>query len=164
MESIHKFENMVEGWLKPLPHLPANGRKWLAENSWWLTIIGVVLSAFAILALYRSLTAVNDLNNALNAFSVSVGVQPHSSLWTTSVYVSMALLAATTVIEAIAISPLKMMSKKGWDLLFLAAIVGVASGIIGAVLNADIVSVIFSLIGAAISAYILFEIRPSFKK
>jgi len=164
MDSIHKLEDMIEGWFKPLPHLPANGRKWLAENAWWLTLVGVIIAVLGIFGLYNALNALNNLNNSLfGAYYTAAVVTSHGQLWTTSIYISMALLAATTVIEAIAISPLKAMSKKGWDLLFLAGILGVASGVVSAILNVDVMSIVLSLVGAAIGAYFLFEIRSSFK-
>ena len=52
MKSIYKLEKMIESWLKPVPHLPTEWRKWLADNAWWLTIIGVVLSTISVLGRY----------------------------------------------------------------------------------------------------------------
>jgi len=163
MELVHKLENMIEGWFKPLPHMPAEGRKWLSENIWWITLIGVILAALGIFSLYNALNALNSLNNSFGGIWTVAVEQAHGGMWTTSIYISMALLAATAAIEVVAISPLKVMSKKGWDLLFLAGIVGVVSGVVQAVLNVEIPNLIFTILGAAIGAYLLFEIRPSFK-
>jgi uncharacterized membrane protein len=164
MESLHKLEDMVEGWLKPLPHLPENWRKWLAENSWWLTLIGVVLSVFALFALFASLSLFTATTSLYGQIVTTAIAQTHGGLWMTSVWISLALMAVTVVIEAIAISPLKAMSKKGWDLLFLSVVIGVVSSLISAVLNIDITSLISAVIGAVIGSYVLFEIRSHFKK
>ena len=32
MSSMSKFEDMVAVWLKPLPHLPVAGQKWISVN------------------------------------------------------------------------------------------------------------------------------------
>lgn len=162
MDSIHKLEDMIEGWFKPLPHLPAAGRKWLAENLWWITLVGVILAAWAALTAYQSLSYLDNLNSAFGGLVGNIIAQNNGQFWQTSVYISIALLTVTAVIEAIAISPLKAMSKKGWDLMFLATIVGVASSLVSGILNAQISGIFGAIIGAAIGAYLLFEIRSSF--
>ena len=58
MKSIYKLEKMIESWLKPVPHLPTEWRKWLADNAWWLTIIGVVLSTISVLGMLIKLMAI----------------------------------------------------------------------------------------------------------
>jgi len=163
MESIHKLENMMGEWLKPLPHLPVEWRNWISKNVWWITLVGVVISVFGILGLFSALSFFTATTNHYGPL-YTAATQTHGGLWKLSIYISLALLVATVVVEAMAISPLKVMSKKGWDLLFLAYLLSVVSGVIGAVLNVDIFSLITTAIGAAIGAYFLFEIRSHFKK
>ncbi|MEI7917925.1 MAG: hypothetical protein WCH58_00920 [Candidatus Saccharibacteria bacterium] len=161
MESIKKLEDQIEKILKPLPHLPADARKWLGTNIWWLTIIGVVIDGFALLSIYNAATVLDKFANFYSAIGVS-----NVSGWTAPLVSSLALLAVTAVLMAMAISPLKESKKKGWDLLFLAAIVGVLSSVVSAVLNFSAGGIVSSLIGAAfsaaVSAYFLFEIRSQF--
>lgn len=164
MESLHKLEDMVEKWLKPLPHLPEAWRKWLAENAWWLTLIGVVLSVFAVFALFASLSLFTATTSLYGQLVTTAIAQTHGGLWMTSVWISLALMVVTVVIEAIAISPLKALSKKGWDLMFLALVIGVVSNVVSGVLNIEVMSLISAAIGAVIGAYVLFEVRSHFKK
>lgn len=169
MESLHKFESTVEGWLKPLPHLPTDWRKWLAVNAWWLTLIGVILSAIAILGLaWAVLVAMSIFGAVTTSFYGYVAPTVYSTWWVLASVVSLALLVLTTVLEAMAISPLRAMKARGWDLMFLVFVVGLVSGVAGAVLNFNALSFIPSLIGTAIggaiSAYFLFEVRSYFKK
>jgi hypothetical protein len=163
MEALHKLEGTIEGWLKSVPHLPDNWRKWLAKNAWWLTLIGVVLSVFMLFSLFSMLAAFNATTSLYSAY-VDAVITSQSPMWKVSIYVSLILMVIVVIIEAMAISPLKAMSKKGWDYLFLAYLVGIVSGVIGAVLNVDILSLIWAAVGAAIGAYILFEVRGHFKK
>ncbi len=161
MEAIKKLEDQIEKILKPLPHLPADARKWLGTNIWWLTIIGVVIDGFALLSIYNAATVLDKFANFYSALGVS-----NVSGWTAPLVSSLALLAVTAVLMAIAISPLKASKKQGWDLLFMAAIVGVLSNVVASVLSLNVGDIFSSLIGAAfsaaISAFFLFEIRSQF--
>ena len=68
METLHKLEDTIEGWLKPLPHLPEDWRKWIANNSWWITLIGVIISAFGILGLAYALMIAISFFGAVSSF------------------------------------------------------------------------------------------------
>ena len=159
MESIKKFEDTIEGWLKPLPHLPSTWRKWISENIWWVTLVGVILDGFAALAIYQTATYVNQLTGLFYAAGVST-----TNGWTLSMMVSIVLFVVTAVIMAMAIAPLKAMNKKGWDLLFMSAIVSVVASAFNFESSSIITSVISAVIGFAIGMYFLFEIRSYFKK
>lgn len=70
--------------------------------------------------------------------------------------------AAGIIIEAMAISPLKVGRKKGWDLMFMAMLVGVLGGLISAVLSVRLFDIVFQAIGLFIAGYFLFEVRNYF--
>ena len=165
MESIKQLEKTIEGWLKPIPHLPVTWRKWLGLNVWWITLVGVILSALGILGLIGSLFA------AMSIFGVATGIYGYvapvyTGWWVLASIVSLAFMVVTVSITAMAISPLKIQKRKGWDLLFLVFIINVVSAVVSAILNFSVISFVGSLIGAAIgaaiSAYFLFEIRSQF--
>jgi len=158
-ESIKKLEDMIDGWLKPLPHLPADWRKWISENIWWITLVGVILDGFAALAIYQTASYVNQFSNLLSAVGAA-----NPSGWTFPMMVSIALFVLTAVIMAMAIAPLRVMNKKGWDLLFLATIVSVVASVFNYGSGSIVMSVIGAAVGAVIGMYFLFEIRSHFKK
>jgi hypothetical protein len=170
MESIHKLENMIEGWLKPIPHLPTEWRKWLAANVWWITLVGVVLSVIGVLGLIFALINAMAIFGAVSSFYSVYGVstaQTYTGWWILATAVSLVFLVVTIVIEAMAVKPLKSQNKKGWDLMFLVFLIGVVSQLVGIVLNFNamslIPSIIFTALGIAIGAYFLFELRSYFK-
>ena len=167
MESIHKLEDTIEGWLKPLPHLPTNWRKWLTENVWWLVLIGVILSVIGtimlVMAVIAAMAVVGSVTSVYGVYGVNV-VQSYSGFWYVASIISAVLLVATIIIEAMAISPLKVQNKKGWDLMFIAYLIGIASSVISAVLNMQLFNLVSAAIGAAIGAYFLFEICSYFKQ
>ena len=168
MELVHKLENTIGGWLKSLPHLPANWSKWLANNAWWIVLIGVIISIFGILGLaYVLMIALTFFGAATTFMGYAYSGVAYSTWWIVVSIVSFALLIITTVLEAMAISPLKAMKQKGWDLMFLVFLIGVLSGVVSAVVNFNAISIlpnlIWTAISAVISAYVLFEVRSYFK-
>jgi hypothetical protein len=168
MESMHKFEKQIEEWLRPLPHLPTDWRKWLANNVWWIVLVGVILSVIGVLIIAGALlTAFALIGTVTTVYGVNVVNQSYSSWWYVASVVSLLFLIATLVIEAMAISPLKSQKKKGWDLLFITFLLGIASSIVSVFLGLFTGSMFSSLlggiVGAVISAYFLFEIRSYFK-
>jgi len=167
MESIKKIEDMIEGWLKPIPHLPTNWRKWISENIWWITLIGVILSVLGLLGLAVALLGAMSIIGTATVIYGAYTPVAYTGMQLVSSLVSLVLLAVTVVITAMAVKPLHVLSKKGWDLLFLAFLVGIVSQVVSAVLTINpaliITNLIGALIGAAISAYFLFEVRSYFK-
>ena len=84
MESIHKLENMIEGWLKPLPHLPTQWRKWLADNLWWITLVGVVLSVIGVIGLFIAMLIAIPLIGTTTSLYSAYGItttQTYTGWW-----------------------------------------------------------------------------------
>jgi len=166
MEAVKKLEKMIEGWLKPVPHLPTSWQKWLGENVWWLNLIGVILTALALLAGIGAILTALSLMGAANSFYGYYYAQSYSSWWVLSAVVSLIGVVVTLTLTAMAISPLKDQKRKGWDLLFMATVVSVVMSVVSTILNFNVYSFVPSLVGTAIGAfigmYLLYEIRSHF--
>lgn len=159
MQVLHSLESKVADVAKGLPHLPKEFQKWLAENAWWLTLIGVVIGAFGIFALLPLLTAASVVTSVVDTYyPYSQALAP--SL--TSVWVSLGFLVAIVVIEGLAVSPLKGLKKHGWDLIFLAVLVSAASSLVSALLTSSFYGLFGAALGLAIGLYVLFEVRSHF--
>jgi uncharacterized membrane protein YhaH (DUF805 family) len=162
MDSVKKLEVIVASWYKDMPHLPIKGQKWLADNIWWLTLIGVivgVIGAFQVLvATFFVGALVGGMVGGLYGGAVLGGL----ALFTVALTLALALLSL--VVSALAISPLHAMQKKGWLLLFITLLIGVLSTVIGFVLQWNIGGFIAGIIFAAIGGYFLYEIRSYFGK
>lgn len=160
MEALNKLENMVAKWLKPLPHLPIAGQKWIATNVWWIELVGVILLGFSGIAI------VSTLMLALGLTATFWGVAAYSGFAAVSSGISLLFLVASVIVMAIAISPLKALKKKGWNFLFLALLINAASVVISAITSFNAITFITSIlsgaIGIAVGAYFLFEIRSYF--
>ena len=155
MQQLGSLEQSIAKIHKDLPHLPKGLTTWLVENAWWLVAIGVVLGGIGILTTLTTLTTGSAILTALGGPAVG-GMVFVSGL------VSVAVLAVTIVIEAMAIQPLKEKKKHGWDLLFLASLVGIAGSLVSAILSGPL-GVVSGLFGAAVAVvigfYVLFELR-----
>jgi hypothetical protein len=164
MTTINKAENMVGSWLKGMPHLPRGGQKWLADNVWWIVLIGVIASAISILVgiagIFSYLAFVG------NAAAYYYTISPYGSGWIISAVVSLLISALVVILLSMAITPLKSLRRKGWDLLFMVLLIDAVSVVLGSILSLSVLGFIFGIIlgaiGLAIGAYFMFEIRSHF--
>lgn len=159
MEALHKLEGVVASWYKGLPHLPEGFRKWLADNIWWLVLIGVILGLLITIPAIGVLLFGGAVLTA--TYGVSAGGDYYGAVF---VWALLALLFVVVdlVLSALAIVPLKAHRKLGWSLLFLVALLNVLSAVLTFVANFHIGALLSGLIGAAIGGYFLFEIRDHF--
>ena len=163
MSYISKIENMVSGWLKPVPHLPKGAQKWIAENVWWIVLIGVIASVINVLI---SIGAIFTYMALVGTYSYVYSASPYGAGWIIGSIAGLLFSALIIALLATAISQLKNGQKKGWDRLFLVVIINAVSVVVGAILTFNIVGfilwIIFGAIGVAISAYLTFQIRSHF--
>lgn len=159
MESVRKLEAMVVEWFESVPHLPVKGREWLAQNIWWISLIGVALGAFGILSV---LAVTFGVSTVISIYGGPVGVVV-GSLAFIAVLVALAFSIFVLVLLAIAILPLRAGKKKGWDLLFISMLLCGASVVVGFLLTFNFGSLLVGAVSTAAFAYFLFEIRSYFK-
>jgi hypothetical protein len=158
MESIVKLEEMAAERYKGAPHLSKSGQKWLATNVWWITLVGVILGGFGIL----SIIAATFFASALLVGYAGIAGTALAGLAFSAVLVTLAFSVVVIVLMLMAISPLKALNKKGWNLLFLVLLLQIASLVITFLFNYSLMGLIWGLIMAAIGGYFLFEIREYF--
>jgi len=161
MNSISKLENTVGGWLKPMPHLSKASQKWLAENVWWIVLIGLVLSVIGLIMSVGGLLAV--LFPVAIYFGVSLAPLFTFSL-IAGVVITFVFLAATIILTAMAIKPLRQLKRRGWDLIFITMVISGLYSILGFIVSLNIGSLLYGIIGLGIGAYFLFEIRSYFNE
>ena len=118
MEQIEKLETTISGWFKDLPRLPKGFTDWLADNLWWLTVIGVVLSVLGVLSILSIVLVAFGLTGlALGGVPGAYGGYAAGAVVGTvliATLVSIAGFVLTIILMALAISPLKEKKKKGW--------------------------------------------------
>lgn len=161
-ESLTALEvKLNELLVKKAPfQIPASGRKFLAEIAWVLALIGVILGgiiafgSFGVLGIFGGLVVLGGGSAAL-----------------VLAWVSLAVLIGQVVLEAMAISPLKDLKKRGWDLMYYSMVLSAVYAVVNLIYNISRggVHAAGSVFGFAWSAlitiatfYILFQVRGNF--
>lgn len=153
MELVRNIEKTMREWYRGLPHLPTNISKWIAQNAWWLVIIGLVVGAISVL----STLSILGIGTAYVALYAPVLGAALAATW-----VWLLIIVVALVIQAMAVTPLKAMQRRGWELLFLAFLITASGGAASELLQGDVAGLLGSLLGLAIGAYVLFEIDRYF--
>lgn len=172
MDAVNKLENTIGGWFKNVPHLPKGGKKWLANNLWWIALISAIIGILGVLIL---VPAVLIAFTSILAGEFETAYNP--AFYVLSIVVSLVSLIATTALTCFAIAPLKAKRKTGWSLIFLSLVVSFVLGVVASVLQAVallmsntngvvslVTGLIVSIVGFYAGAYFIFEIREYFGK
>lgn len=167
MEYIKKAEDKIGEWLKPVPHLPEEWRKWLASNIWWLMVISAVLICLSLITVIKLIAIELGMSAVVETFSnYGLGAVDYTVTNIFVLSVSLVAMIAFASIFIAAIQPLKKGQKKGWDLMFLAFLISVALNVfsvLGSFHNL-FSGLLNAAIGAFIGAYLLFELKSYFIK
>jgi len=164
VEIIYKAEQLIESWHKSLPHLPANLRKWIADNGWWIVLVGVVLmslQAVGVLAVLLIGTVAAGVLGGLAILGPLTAVAGGLLIIVGAIFFTVFLIEL--VLSAMAISPLKAKQRKGWVLIFTVSLIEVVSAVLTFIFSMEVFSFIWGLAWAAAGLYILFEVRDAFK-
>lgn len=134
--------------------LPKSVQDVLVQFGPWITLIIAIVSLPAVFAIF-GLGAVVSYYGAL----VGVAYNPLH-------YVAVVVLVAQIIMMFLAVSPLLKRQRKGWQLLFYSSTISVAYSLLDSLGSGyfAIFSLIWGLIGAAISYYVIFQIRGHYKK
>ncbi len=130
--------------VKKAPALPKGAKEAIVQFGPWVVLVLFVLSLPLILALF-------GIGTAMAPFAMMGGAN-NGILY----MVSLVILAASLVLEAMAIPGLFKRQKQAWMLMFYSTLLGAASSL----LNFNIFNLI---IGTLISLYILYQVREYYK-
>lgn len=150
--------------LKAPFQLPANVTKWLADNSWWIVLVGAALSVLGIFSLLSAVNTVNQVGVLYDAYGLGDAYGARS---TNALYISMLGSAISAVLLFMASSKLKGHQKAGWNLLYYNFLINAVVSLVGFALSSPVTllgSLIGFVIGFGIGAYILFQLRGHFTK
>ena len=122
--------------------IPEAGKEWLVKYGPWIVIVIAVITLPLLLALL-------GLSAVVAPFAVGVGFAAGSLIFALGALVQLGL-------ELMALPGLFARKTSGWNLLFYANVVGIATRLLsGAVVSA--------VLGGLIALYILFQVRPLYK-
>lgn len=148
-----KFIDQLEGPFKQLPHLPDGITKFLADVSPWLSIIGAIFSALAVIGTLPLVLGTGALVGGM----AGLYYPAYSPMYA---IVSVVGSLITAILLFSAFSPLRRKDLSGWVYLFWTNIVAIVVNVIGIAFMAT--SIIGAILGAVIGLYVLFEVKKWF--
>lgn len=165
MAVVDSFEKKLdEVFVKNAPALPAGGKKFLVDFMPWLSLLVGLLSLLAAYNIWHWAHISNSLIDYANQISAAYGGTQIAHRLTITIWLSMIVLVIQAVLYLAAFSGLKNHKKSGWNLVYYALVVNVIYGVVVLFTNyGGVGNLIGSLIGFAIGAYFLFQIRASYK-
>lgn len=150
---VSQLEDFLELYLvKKAPALPKNWKEIIVKIAPWLIIVGTVLSVFGLFGLFSMMSYLSSANPYAAAAMQQVTLGP-------MFYLSMAILIAVIVLEAMAVPALFARKKKGWNFIFYSTLLSIVSSLIS--INAG--SILLSALSIILSLYILFQVREYYK-
>lgn len=162
MTSLQTIESRLQKLFKDLPPLPANAKESLVKAWPWIALVFGILQLLAAYSLWRLTSFVERLNSLITYYTAA---SPLSATDKMIIYLGVIVLLVDAVILLMAYPHLKTRSRRGWDLLFLGALINVAYGVVQIFISGrGVGSFIFSLIGSAVGFYLLFQVQDKYKK
>lgn len=163
MEQLHRLETTFAHWYNGAPHLPKNGRDWLADNVWWMALVGVILGALALAIAVPLLFTSLSLTSTLSSYVTDDAIHRTAvgMAWT-GLALSVVSMVASVVLLTMAVNHLKVKNKQGWNLVFWLYLINFVLNVIGAVVLLNLGGLLSAVLGVAIGGYFLFEIRDNF--
>jgi hypothetical protein len=166
MSALSSAEKSLEGLFKGAPALPKSAKDWLVNAMPWLALIfGVVqlVVAFGLFGLIKTAENIQDTVNTYSLYLTGEQTTIYSSGDKMIIYLGVAVLLVDAVIMLMAYPHLKKHARKGWDLLFLGAVINLVYAVLTIFIDArGVGNFLWGLIGSAIGFYFLFQIRDRY--
>jgi uncharacterized membrane protein len=161
--------NQLEQTLKEIfadkaPPLPESGKKLLVQYAPWLALIGGILSAWAAWNMWHWAHIANTYVNYANQINQAFGNSTLSaSRLNFGVWLGILVLAIQAVLLLLAFPGLRDRKKTGWNLVYYSVLVSIAYGVVVMFTSyGGFGSLLWTLIGAAIGFYFLFQVRSRY--
>lgn len=165
MAVLKSAEDSLSKVFKGLPPLPAEAKESLAKAWPVIALVFGVLQLFIAWGLWDVIRRFERVSDAFSSLSLyytgtKIGLSASDK---TLIYIGILMIVVDAVILLMAYPALKARSKKGWDLLFLATLINVAYAVFSLFIrDRGVGSLISSLLGSAVSFYLLFQVREKF--
>jgi hypothetical protein len=163
MSAVGTLESKLDGIFgKTAPvQIPENGRKAIVEYLPWINVVLGVLTLWTALTLWHWAHVASDVIDYANSLTQVYGGPALSKARLTSVvWLGLIVLIVEGLLLLAAFPGTRERKKSGWNLLFYAALINVAYGLV--MLFSDYGGVgrlVSTLIGSVIGLYFLFQIR-----
>jgi hypothetical protein len=160
--TMKKLEDKIGLFFRGFPNLSKSSREALVGAWPWIALVFGALQALAAWALWNLVQTAETIVGTYGSFYIKYP-DALSSLDKSVIYVGIGFLALDAVILLMAYPALKKRRRRGWELLFLAALVNAAYSLVGLFITSrGIMSFVMSLIGTGAGLYLLFQVRGAY--
>lgn len=157
---MHGIETSLDNLFKKAPQLPEGARKGLASALPWLTLIGGILSLIGAWGIFSLVNLANQISTGYGLYGYTA---PVATFVGPLVWVGLALIVLQAILFLVAFPGLRAHKKSGWNILLWVSFVNIIYDIVYNIFAyMNIGQLIFSLIGAVIGLYLLFQVRSYF--
>lgn len=163
MKILRDIENVLTGWFDRLPHLPQNAQEWFAKHIWWLVAVWSVLGAIGAIGLFMALFVTREMLVRYE-FDAALIEQATSPIGRANMIIVLIFYVIVVALAVYAVPYLKHRQKRGWTLLFIAALITAIESVILLFINLSLSAFIGNMFMTFVGLYILFEMRDYFKK
>jgi hypothetical protein len=167
MKQVEQAEKSLSGLFKDFPPLSKDARESIVKIMPVLALVFGVLQIIAGYYVWRLANLADRIADAVNSYAAfyTVPTTHISAFDRTVIYLGAVVLVIEGIIGLMAYKELSKRSARGWDLLFLAALLNVAYAVVAIFIQGrGFGSFIMSLVGSAIGFYLLFQIKSAYGK
>lgn len=167
MKQLESAEKSLSGLFKDLPALPKNSKDAIVNFMPWVALIFGIIQIVLAYGVWQLADVVDRAANLVNTYAAYYTVPAaHISAFDRAViYLGAVVLLVEGVIGIMAYKALAARQRRGWDLLFLAALINVLYAVLSIFISGrGFGSFLMSLIGSAIGFYFLFQIQSAYSK
>ncbi|HRV75928.1 MAG: hypothetical protein H6799_01310 [Candidatus Nomurabacteria bacterium] len=164
MKELQKAEVSVGKMLSGLPNISESARESVAKVMPLLALIGGLFQLAAAYWVYKLAHVAEQVDQFIKSYSVLTGgVYGLSSTDKFLIYVGALVLLVEALVLLMAYSGLKDREKRGWDMLFLAALINVGYSVVSLFITGrGFGSFLFGLVGSAFGFWLLFQIKSKY--
>lgn len=161
MDAVKKIDNKLEQYFKGLPALSDSSKEVLATAWAWIALVFGVLQLLAALGLWNLIRTAERAGFFSNYYVDFPGAL--TSTDKTMIYVGIIILVVDAVILLMAYPELKQRARRGWNLLFLAALLNVAYSVVTLFISQrGVGSFVLGLLSSAVGFYLLYQVKAKF--
>lgn len=158
MSVVSKLENKLGRLLKDFPELPQSSKDVLVRLWPWIALIFGIIQILAALALWDIVRTVGT--GVSQSIAISLTMTSGDKI---IAYLGIGLLIVNAAIFLMANPELKKRTRRGWDLLFLGALMNFAYSIISIFINVrGVGSFAFSMLGFIVGLYLMFQVQEKY--
>lgn len=164
MDIVSKVEGKLAELFAAAPALPKQAKAVIVRYLPYLALASGILSILSAWTVWSIARNAEQVREVLNYYSSIANVRTELGTFEYAfIYLAAIVVLLQGIIALVAFKPLKEKLRRGWQLLFLSALVGFVYSVVTLFVHGrGVGSFLLNLIGVAITFYLLFQIRDAY--